>query len=172
MHYICKDAGSSWSRFIWPQISEVIPEQLWTGLWSMTEKNLAALDPFYVAIIQLYALTNNLMYENFDTTGLPQNLWGGALFSQMPQNWLRAGFYTAFDLPVLSRRIDVNEVKSRLAPFGDHPDMFLKCCTFQRYFSGCLDSTVPGTFILCNDLLTRSKSLLQAQSSSVLCLDG
>ena len=111
------------------------------------------------------------MYENFDTTGLPQNLWGGALFSQMPQNWLRASLYTAFDLLVLSGRIDVNEVKSRLAPFGDQPDTFLKCCAFQRYFSGCLDSTVPGTFIPCNDLLTRSKSLLQAQSSSVLLLE-
>ncbi len=100
------------------------------------------------------------MYKNFDTARLPHNLWGGALFSQMPQNWLRAGLYTAFDLPVLSGRIDGNEVKSRLAPFGDQPDMFLKCCAFQRYFSGCLDSTIPGTFVPCNDLLTRSKSLL------------
>ena len=136
----------------------------------MAEKTLATLDPFYVAIIWSYALTNNLLYENFDTTQLPQNLWGGALFSQMPQNWLRAGLYTTFDLPVLSGRIDVNEVKSRLALFGDQPDTLLKCCAFQRYFIGCFDSTVPGTFIPCDDLVTRSKSLLQVQSSSVLYL--
>lgn len=85
----------------------------------MAEKSLSTLDPFYAAIIHSYAMTNNLMYENFDMTELPHNLWGSALFSQMPQNWLKASFYTTFDLPVLSGRIDVNEVKSRLAPFGD-----------------------------------------------------
>lgn len=35
-----------------------------------------------------------------------------------------------------------------------------------------MDSTVPGTFVSYNELLVRSKSLLQAQSSSVLRLNG
>ena len=84
MHCLCRDAGSLWSRFAWPEMSAVIPEQLWTGLCSVAEGLIAHLDPFYAHMLRSFAMTNNLMYENFDTSDLPQNLWGGTLFSCVP----------------------------------------------------------------------------------------
>ncbi len=84
MHHLCKDTGSSWSRFAWPEISAVIPEQLWTGLCLVPEGLITYLDPFYAYMLRSFAMTNNLMYEEFDTSELPQNLWGGALFSCVP----------------------------------------------------------------------------------------
>ncbi len=172
MHCLCKDAGSSWSRFAWPEIATVIPEQLWTGLCSVPEMQIAHLDPFYAHMLRSFAMTNNLMYEEFDTAELPQNLWGGALFSCVPQTQINAGFFTTFNLPVLSGRIDVNEVNSQLAPHGLPADSFLKCCTFQTFFASFLNSAAPGTFVSCEELVSRSKLLLQSQSSHILSLDG
>ncbi len=80
--------------------------------------------------------------------------------------------FTTFNLPVLSGRIDVNEVNSRLAPYGLPADSFLKCCAFQTFFAGLLSSAIPGTFVLCEELVLRSKLLLQSQSLCVLSLDG
>ena len=105
-------------------------------------------------------MTNNLMYENFDTSELPQNLWGRALFLLCTPNLGKCWFFTTFNLPVLSGMIDVNEVNSRLAPYGLPADSFLKCCTFQTFFTGLLNSVIPGTFVLCEELVSRSKLLL------------
>ncbi len=73
---------------------------------------------------------------------------------------------------MLSGRIDVNEVNSRLAPYRLPADSFLKYCTFQTFFAGFLNSAIPGTFVPCEELVSRSKLLLQSQSSCVLLLDG
>ena len=37
---------------------------------------------------------------------------------------------------------------------------------------GCLNSAIPGTFVPCEQLVLRSKLLLQSQSLCVLSLDG
>ncbi len=80
------------------------------------------------------------------------------------------GFLTTFDLPVISGRIDVNEVNLRLALYGLPADTFLKCCVFQKFFAGSLSNAIPGMFVPCEELILRSKLLLQSQSSSVLPL--
>ncbi len=71
---------------------------------------------------------------------------------------------------MISGRIDVNEVNSRLASHGLPADSFLKCCMFQKFFTGSLSNAIPGTFVPCEELILRSKLLLQSQSSSVLPL--
>ncbi len=78
--------------------------------------------------------------------------------------------FTTYDLPVLSGRIDVNEVKSRLHPFGNTSDVFLKCCAFQSSFQQYLQSCVPGTFVPYDLVVIYSKTLLQMQSTNVLRL--
>ena len=114
-----------------------------------------------------FAMVNDLMYEHFDNSELPQNLWVGKIFVKIPITWTRAGMFTTFDLPVLSGRIDVNEVKLRLSPFGNTSDVFLKCCAFQSSFQQHFQSCVPGTFVPCNLVVMHSKTLLQMQSMSV-----
>ncbi len=84
MHCLCNDAGSSWSRFVWPDLSVLIPEQLWTGLCLISAVHLVGLDPFYSQMVCSFAMVNDLMYEHFDSSELPQNLWTGKVFVRIP----------------------------------------------------------------------------------------
>ncbi len=47
IHRLCKDAGLSWSRLIWPKILDLIPSRLISGLMGITEQTLQSLPPFY-----------------------------------------------------------------------------------------------------------------------------
>ncbi len=85
-HRICADYGSSWSKFIWSDLTALIPHQLLQGLWSVSESILKQLPPFYAGVVQSYAHVNNLYnlyYNSIDTHTLPQNLWCGKLFSHI-----------------------------------------------------------------------------------------
>ena len=77
MHRLCTDVGSSWSRFIWHEIERRVPAELFTGLRLISESVLTGLTPFYSHMLRSYAFVNDLMYHTFDTSDLPQNLWGG-----------------------------------------------------------------------------------------------
>ena len=131
---ICTDCGSSWSKFIWPILTVIIPYQLLQGLHSVTDALLSKLPPFYAQVVCSYAHTNNLYYKAFDSNTLPQNLWCGVAFSHIDNDWISAGFYTVVDLPIQVGKIDVIAVTQRLHEVGCHRSPYLYCCAFQSCF--------------------------------------
>ena len=53
-HCLCADVGSSWSWFIWPVLTEIIPVNLLTGLCRVSERILSQLPLFYAQIVCSY----------------------------------------------------------------------------------------------------------------------
>ncbi len=70
-HRICADCGSSWSKFIWSDLTTLILHPLLQGLWSVSEGILKQLPPFYASVVQSYAHDNNLYYNSIDAHNLP-----------------------------------------------------------------------------------------------------
>ena len=130
----------------------LIPPELLQGLHSVSEKILNLLPPFYAGVVQSYAYTNNLFYEAFDSSQLPQNLWCGKVYSYVDWDWVNAGFFTVSDLPLVGDKIDVIAVTTRLQNVGCVHLPYLLCCTFQTNFAQLLHNFIHGTFVP-NELL-------------------
>ena len=60
---LCKDAGLSWLRLIWPKILGQIPPTLISGLMGITEPTLHSLSPFYCSTFQSFVYVNDLIYS-------------------------------------------------------------------------------------------------------------
>ncbi len=153
-------------------MTAIIPYQLLQGLHSVTDALLSKLPPFYAQVVCSYAHTNNLYYKAFDSNTLPQNLWCGAIFSHIDNDWISAGFYTVVDLPIQAGKIDVIAVTQQLHEFGYNRSPYLYCCAFQSCFAQFFAQPIEGTFIP-NDLLPVSmKQILQAEVTCLLSLDN
>ena len=97
-----------------PILTALIPPELLQGLHLVSEKILNQLPPFYAGMVRSYAYTNNLFYEAFDSSQLPQKLWCGKVYSYVDWDWVKAGFFTVSDLPLIGDKIDVIAVTTRL----------------------------------------------------------
>ncbi len=136
----------------WPILTTLIPPELLQGMHSVSEKILNQLPPFYAGVVHSYVYTNNLYYEAFDSSNLPQNLWCGKVYPYVDHNWVNAEFFTVSDLPLDGDKIDVIAVTTRLYAVGCTHSPYLLCCAFQANFVHLLHCDVPSTFVL-NDLL-------------------
>ncbi len=119
--HLCTDVGSSWSHFIWPRLTVIIPLELLHGLHSVSETLLGWLPPFYTVIVHSYVRVNNLFYESAEfevLVSLPHNLWCGAVCDRVDWEWVSAGFFTVADLPVWYGKVDVIAVKQALESMG------------------------------------------------------
>ncbi len=124
--------------------------------------------PFYSRIIWSFALVNNLYYQEYDISLLPQNLWCGLVYSGINMHWCKAGFFTIGDLPFEEGRIDVNQVRSALTSIGFNQSPYLYCCAFQQALK--LYYGVPGTYAPHEDLVLKMKMLLHQCTSQMLSL--
>ena len=171
-HRICTDCGSSWSKFIWSDLTALILHPLLQGLQSVSKSILKQLPPFYTGIVRSYAHVNNLYYNSIDTHTLPQNLWCGKLFSHVDWDWIAVGYYTIADLLKSEGKIDVIAVKAKLQSVGYFHSPYLQCCAFQTGFSSWLGSEVVGTFVP-NDLLPLvMMHVLHSETSQILDLNN
>ena len=59
---LCSDCGSSWSKYIWPTLTEILPYQLLQELCTILNSILQKFLPFYTNVLCSYAHTNNLYY--------------------------------------------------------------------------------------------------------------
>ncbi len=119
MHHLCRDAGSSSSRFIWPRLAGIIPSSLWTGMHSVSESLAAQIPQFYATIVCSYSYVNNLFYENaLNPVELPHNLWSNSVFSDVNALWCQVGFCTVPDLLVDDGKINVPAVTQALRQVG------------------------------------------------------
>ncbi len=150
---LCAECGSSWSHFIWPILTEIIPVPLLQGLCSISDKILDKLQPFYATIICSYAYVNDLYYKSDPKIELPHNLWCGSLFPYIDQDWVAAGFYTVADLPVKGGRIDVIAVKQHMESVDYRQSPYFKCCALQSEYASCFSDLVVGTFVPNTELL-------------------
>ncbi len=80
MDRFCKDVGASWSHFVYPEITAIIPMCLLGGLTVIREIDLSVLSLFYAAMLHSYVHANVLFYSHNKVTLLPQNLWFTSLF--------------------------------------------------------------------------------------------
>ena len=81
---LCADVGSSWSRFIWPELTALIPPELLRGLQTVSESLLKELPLFYAAMVHSYAKVNDIFYTNAVPeilATLPHNLWCGVVYN-------------------------------------------------------------------------------------------
>ncbi len=100
MNRLCTDAGTTWSRIIWPKIKNVIPTNLISGLTGITEQSLNSLPQFYRSIIRSYVHVNNLFYLENKDLSLPYNLFGTQLHPRIRPRWVEMGLLCAADLPL------------------------------------------------------------------------
>ncbi len=117
-----------------------------------------------------FALVNDLYYKNHDTSELPHNLWCGALFSYIDQDWIKANLFTVADLLLENSKIDVIAVKQKLLEVGCLCSPYLKCCAFQCGFSSLLGSEVEGMFLPNQQLPLVMMKLLCDNSTCMLLL--
>ncbi len=126
------------------------------------------IQPFYAGVIWSFALVNDLYYQEYDASSLPQNLWCGLVYSGINKHWCTAGYFTIGDLPFDEGRIDVNQVRSVLISIGFNQSPYLYCCAFQqslKQYEG-----VSGTYAPNEDLVLKMKLLLSQCTSQMLSL--
>ena len=167
---LCANCGSPWLKFIWPILTVLIPPELLQGLCSVSEKILNQLPPFYAGVVCSYVYTNNLFYEAFNSSQLPQNLWCGKVYPYVDWDWVNAGFFTVSDLPLVGDKIDVIAVTTRLHNVGYAHLPYLLCCAFQANFAHLLYNDVQGTFVPNELLLLPMKWILCANLATPLRL--
>ncbi len=167
---LCTDIGFSWSQFIWPDLTALIPYQLLQGLWSVSKQILSQLPPFYAGVICSYAYVNDLYYKNYDTSELLHNLWCGVLFLYIDPDWVKADLFTVANLPLANGKIDVMAIKQSLLLVGCSCSLYLKCCAFQKGFGSLLGLEVNGTFLPNQHLPLMMKQLLRDNSTCILLM--
>ncbi len=168
MEWACKDMGSSWSRFIWPKIEDIIPFQLIGGAQAIKESYLSGIIPFYYAMIHSYLYVNNLFYKANPHLELPQNIWFTSLFPYLDRKWHSARLLMVTDLPVESNKIQITAVKSALGVAD--PALYYKCCLMQQHFQGQFLLMAGGTHMVHPLAISQSKHLLQDEHSVMLSL--
>ncbi len=169
---LCSDCSSSWSKFIWPTLTEIIPHQLLQGLHTISDSIFQKFPPFYTNVLCSYAHTNNLYYQTIDDSSLPQNLWYGKALAYIDYDWMTAGFFMVADLPVVNGKIGIIAVTCKLQSIRCTRSPYLLYCAFQAQFAQYFTTSVEGTFIP-NDLLPLAmKCVLQADSLEMLSLNN
>ena len=165
MNRLCTDAGTTWSRIIWPKIKNVIPTNLISGLTGITEQSLNSLPQFYRSIIRSYVHVNNLFYLENKDLSLPYNLFGTQLHPRIRPRWVEMGLLCAADLPLKGKRIDYDQIKALLGPESS-PNLYIFCSSLQRTLTPILPSLLHGDCHVNAALLVQMKSLLQENNSS------
>ena len=128
MDRLCKDVGSSWSRYVWPKVSDIVPPDLIGGARLVQESYLTSLTPFYHSMVRSFVYVNNLFCWENKELSLPLNLWFITGMPSVNKTWLLAGFHMVLDLPIKSGKISITAVKSALLPTDPH--MYHKCYQF------------------------------------------
>lgn len=104
---MCSDIGSSWSRYIWWKVENIIPFQLIASARAVNKNLLNMLPTFYAAILRLYVTVNDLFYENNTNLSLPHNVWFSRLFPFVDLKWCLAGVNNILDVPLEENHVDL-----------------------------------------------------------------
>ena len=62
MDRLCKDAGSSWPRFAWEHLTNILAPRMIVGLTGIDENTLESLPKFYRAVVHSYCHAMSLFY--------------------------------------------------------------------------------------------------------------
>ncbi len=100
MDRLCKDAGSSWSRFAWAHLTNILAPKMITSLTGIDENTLSSLLKFYRAVVYSYCYVNCLFYTKNQGLPLSYNLFGTKNHPLIRMKRLHLGLCTAFDLPL------------------------------------------------------------------------
>ncbi len=161
MDRLCKDVGSSWSIYVWPKVSNIVPPDLIGGARLVRESYLTSLTPFYHSMVRSFAYVNNLFYQENKELSLPLNLWFIPGMPSVNKTWLSAGFCMVLDLPIESGKISITAVKSALFPADAH--IYHNCCQFQNFYQGKFHLADSATHLVNPAMLLQSKMLLQLE---------
>ncbi len=88
---VCQNIGSSWSRYIWWKITEIILPNLIAGAQAIKDSLLHSSPPFYAAMIHFYVYVNDLFYKANASIPLPYNLWFPLTFPFKAEEWCLVG---------------------------------------------------------------------------------
>ena len=130
---LCRDVGSSWSRFAWDKLAEFILVSMLGGIRKVRESDLHMLTPFYHSIVHSFAHVNNLFFEANSSESLPQLIWFRPAFPFLDCEWSNAGLISLNDLPLSSGgQIDVIKIWNMLSSTHGRATCYLHCCVLQK----------------------------------------
>ncbi len=161
---LCKDAGLSWLRLIWPKILDHIPPMLISGLMGITEPTLHSLSPFYCSAFRSFVYVNDLFYSQNWHVALPYNLYGTHLHPKIKHKWVQVGLLTVADLPLDGNCLSYDQIWSLFNSV--EPDLYLFCSSLQKSLALVLPSLVHGTPTGNPAVINQMTPLLQGVVSS------
>ena len=122
------------------------------GLCLIPSQILQCLPPFYAHILLSYVMVNNLFYQEFDSSDLPQKLWCGKVRG-LCKVWADSGLFTTADLPLDEYGcLHVKHTIELLQRTGAKYAPYIQCCAIQQEL-GLVFNRIPGTFVFNDQLL-------------------
>ncbi len=130
-----KDKGQIWSCFAWRNVLTTIPEEIIPGMTYVLDKWLLHLDPFYHNMIAAYVNLNVLARGLPSEKLYPKNLWACQENKIINTLFIRAGYITIQDLPLINNSIDYLQIQQVLKTRGIKHSVWLVCTSLQEKFA-------------------------------------